>query len=73
MKFKLLLLLVNIGAMYLVYQHESPDRILLGLSILFCTTFIYLSGICFIDHRRNQRENNFMEALIGFFFGIFFK
>ena len=41
MRFKLLLLLVNVGAMYLVYQHESSDSTLLGVSILFCT-HIYL-------------------------------
>jgi len=41
MKFKLLLLLVNAGAMVLVYLHVRPDRTLLGLSILFCT-YIYL-------------------------------
>ena len=41
MRFKLLLLLVNAGAMYLVYQHDRPDSTLLGVFILFCT-YIYL-------------------------------
>ena len=41
MRFKLLLLLVNVGAMYLIYQHGSSDSTLLGVSILFCT-YIYL-------------------------------
>lgn len=31
-------------------------------------TFICLSGIYLIDHRKKQRENNLMEAFIGFFF-----
>jgi len=57
MKFKLLLLLVNIGAMYLVYQHESPDRILLGLSILFCTyIYLFVRYLFYRSQKKSKRK-----------------
>ena len=40
----------------------------LGYLSYFAPIFIYLSGIYLIDHRKKQRENNLMEAFIGFFF-----
>lgn len=40
----------------------------LGYLSYFAPIFIYLSGIYLIDHRKTQRENNLMEAFIGFFF-----
>ena len=53
MKFKLLLLLANAGAMYFVYIHDRPDRTLLGLSILFCT-YIYQVFILQTTEKRKE-------------------